>query len=80
MRATEILYPLDSDIPLHEMKQHKENWKTIQKQLNDLKEGELVTFNELLVKLGVTESNYRLDIRSTLNSPTIFLKRKPNEL
>ena len=40
MRATEILYPLDSDIPLHEMKQHKEYWKTIQKQLNDLKEGE----------------------------------------
>ena len=80
MRATEILYPLDSDIPLHEMKQHKENWKTIQKQLNDLKEGELVTFNELLVKLGVTENNYRLAIRSTLNSPTIFLKREPNEL
>ena len=24
MRATEILYPLDSDLPLHEMKQHKE--------------------------------------------------------
>ena len=62
------------------MKQHKENWKTIQKQLNDLKEGELVTFNELLVKLGVTENNYRLAIRSTLNSPTIFLKREPNEL
>ena len=80
MRATEILYPLDSDIPLHEMKQHKENWKTIQKQLNDLKEGELVTFNELLVKLGVTENNYRLPIRSTLNSPSIFLKREPNEL
>ena len=80
MRATEILYPLDSDIPLHEMKQHKENWKTIQKQLNDLKEGELVTFNELLVKLGVTENNYRLAIRSTLNSPSIFLKREPNEL
>ena len=76
MRATEILYPLDSDIPLHEMKQHKENWKTIQKQLNDLKKGELVTFNELLV----TENNYRLAIRSTLNSPTVFLKREPNEL
>ena len=76
MRATEILYPLDSDIPQHEMKRHKENWKTIQKQLNDLKEGELVTFNELLV----TENNYRLAIRSTLNAPTIFLKREPNEL
>ena len=65
--------------PANEMKQHKENWKTIQKQLNDLKEGELVTFNELLVKLGVTENNYRLPIRSTLNSPSIFLKREPNE-
>ena len=40
MRATEILYPLDSDVLLHEMKQHKEYWETIQKQLNDLKEGE----------------------------------------
>ena len=40
----------------------------------------LVTSNELLVKLGVTENNNRLAIRSTLNSPTIFLKREPNEL
>ena len=40
----------------------------------------LVNSNELLVKLGVTENNNRLAIRSTLNSPTIFLKREPNEL
>lgn len=74
MRATEIMYPLGSDISQHEIKKHKETWKTIKKQLNDLKDGESITFEELLLKLSITENNYRLAIRSALNSPTIFLK------
>ena len=45
-----------------------------------MKEGECITFQELLLKLKVTESSYRLAIRSALNCPTIFLKRQPNEL
>ena len=80
MRATEIVYPLGSDISQHEIKKHKETWKTIKKQLNDLKDGESITFEELLLKLSITENNYRLAIRSALNSPTIFLKREPSEL
>ena len=80
MSATEILYPLATDIPQHEIKQHRDTWKTIKKQLNDMKEGECITFQELLLKLKVTESSYRLAIRSALNCPTIFLKRQPNEL
>lgn len=80
MRATEILYPLGTDIPQHEIKQHKDTWKTIKKQLNDLKEGECITFEELLLKLKFTENSYQLAIRSALNSPTIFLKRQANEL
>jgi len=47
LRAREILHPLGSDIPPHRMKQHKETWKTIRKQLHDLKEGESITFGEL---------------------------------
>ena len=39
MRATEILYPLGTDMPLHEFEQHKQTWKTIQEHLNYLKEG-----------------------------------------
>ena len=80
MRATEIMYPLGSDISQHEIKKHKETWKTIKKQLNDLKDGESITFEELLLKLSITENNYRLAIRTALNSPTIFLKREPSEL
>ena len=80
MRATEIMYPLGSDISQHKVKKHKETWKTIKKQLNDLKDGESITFEELLLKLSITENNYRLAIRSALNSPTIFLKREPSEL
>ena len=33
-------------------------WKTIKKQLNDLKEGEFITFGELLLKLKLTENSY----------------------
>ena len=80
MRATEILYPLENDTSPCEIKQLKETWKTIKKQLNDLKEGECMTFEELLLKLKVTENDYRLAVRSSLNAPTVFLKRKPNEL
>ena len=50
------------------IKQLKETWKTIEKQLNDLKEGKRVTFEELLLKLKVTENDYRLAVRSSLNA------------
>ena len=64
------------------IKQLKETWKTVKKQLNHLKEGERTTFEELLLllKLKVTKNDYRLAVRSSLNAPTLFLKRKPNEL
>lgn len=80
LRTREILHPLGSDIPPHRMKQHKGTWKTIRKQLYDLKEGESITFGELLVKLKISESDYRLAVRSALNSPTVFVKWEPNKL
>ena len=42
-----------------------------------------MTFEELLLKLKVTENDYRLAVRSslqTVNAQTVILKRKPNEL
>ena len=39
-----------------------------------------MTFEELLLKLKVTENDYRLAVRSSPNTPTVFLKRKPDEL
>ena len=64
----------------NELKQHKDTWKCIKKHLNDMKEGEDITFDQLLLSLEVTEQNYLLAVRSSLSAPTIFLKRKPNEL
>ena len=80
MSSAKILYPLDSDMQESELKQHKDSWKSIKKQLNDMKEGENISFNQLLVNLKVTEENYLLAVRSHLNTPAIFLKRQPNEL
>jgi len=68
---------LEKNTPRHNIKQDKDTWKT---KLNDLKAGECVIFEDLLLKLNVTESNYKLAMKSALNSPTTFLTRQPNEL
>ena len=80
MTSTKILYPLDIDMDDNEVDQHKDTWKFINKHLNDMKQGEDITFDQLLVNLKLTEENYLLAVQSSLKSPTIFLKRKPNEL
>ena len=43
-------------------------------------EGEDISFDQLLLDLKVTEENYLLAIRSSLNAATVFLKRNPDEL
>ena len=81
MRTTKILYPLDADnMDDHELDQHKDAWQFINKHLNDMKDGEDITFDQLFINLKLTEQNYLLAIRPRLKAPTIFLKRKPNEL
>ena len=80
MRYTEILYPLDDDTSPAVVKSSKELWKSMKNKLNDLKEGKDITFDQLLTELDVSEPQYILTIRSSLNTPTIFLKRSPNEL
>lgn len=45
-----------------------------------MKEGEDISFDELLLAFKVTEENYLLAVRSSLNAATVFLKRSPNEL
>ena len=80
IRATGILYPLHSSIPQSEVLRYKETWSNIKKKLNDLKGGENISFNQFLAHFNVTEENYLLAVRSSLNTPTIFLKRNPNEL
>ena len=80
MKSAKILYPLENDVCGTEVKKHENNWKNIRKHLSDMKEGEDISFDELLTNLSITEKNYYLAIRSSLHSPTIFLKRSPNKL
>ena len=80
MRCTQILYPLDEDISSTVTKASKELWKEIKNKLNYFKEGKDITFSELLQELDVSERQYILAIRSSLSTPTIFLKRSLNEL
>ena len=67
-------------MPQNKVKLHKDTWKSIKKHLDDMKEGEDITFDQLLLDLNVTEENYLLAVISSLNAATVFLKRNPNEL
>ena len=81
IRSTQILYPLiDDDTSETVVKNKKGLWNDIKNKLNDLKEGKDITFDQLLEELDVSQHEYILAIQSSLNCPTIFLKRNPNEL
>ena len=45
-----------------------------------MKFGEDISFQEFLDKLRLTEENYILALRHTLNRDTLFLKRMPSEI
>jgi len=80
MKSMTILYPLGDDVSETEVRKHLDTSRNISKHLSGMKEGEDITFHQFLINLNVTEWNYYLAIQSSLSSPMIFLKRKPNEL
>ena len=80
MRSTQTLYPLESNIIQATKINLKQLWKNTLKKRNDVKDGEDLTFDQLLKDLDISEKNYILTIRSSLNCPTIYLRRKPNEV
>ena len=80
MKSVNILYPLEIDMSETEVRKNKDNWINIRKHLNDMKEGEDISFDQLLTNFSITEHNCYLAIRCGLHSPTIFLKRNPNKL
>lgn len=82
MRQTQILLPLNSDMPQNEVKMHKDRWKSIKKHLSDIKDDQdtNISFGQLLLDLNVIEESYSLAVRSSPNVPSVFLKRNPNEL
>ena len=74
MKSTSILYPLDN-MSDTDIRKHKDNWRNITKRLNDMKEGEDMTFDQLLVNLNITEQKYILAIRSSLNFSNHIFKK-----
>lgn len=48
MKETTILYPLDTDITQSQRKLHEGTWKNLKQLLNDEREGQDITFDELL--------------------------------
>ena len=76
-----ILYPIDvEEEEQPQPKQLKETWKSIKERLDDMKEGEDIVFEQLLLNLYVSVETYLLAIRSSFNSLTIFLTRQTSEL
>ena len=65
MRSTQILQPLEN-VSEADVKTLTDLWKKIKKELNDLKEGLDITFDQLMENLGVSEERYILAIRSSL--------------
>ena len=50
-----ILYPIDvEEEEQPQLKQLKETWKSIKERLNDMKEGEDIVFEQLLLNLYVS--------------------------
>ena len=57
MRSTQILHPLEN-APEGDVKVLKDLWKEIKKELNDLREGPDIIFEQLLETFGVSEEKY----------------------
>ena len=77
MKQTTILSPLISN---DDIQKHEKNYNIISETLNEMKDGEDITFTELLLKLSMTEVDYITAIRSSLKQDKIFLKREPSEI
>ncbi|XP_078383840.1 uncharacterized protein LOC144666317 [Oculina patagonica] len=81
MPRTMILTPLEkTGYDEESQKCIKENGEKIKVELNNMKYGEDITFEEFLNKLQLTEESYILAIRQSLKRDTLFLKRAPSEI
>ena len=78
MRQTQILKPLLADDPDHEF--HKAHFLQISNVLAENKDGILITFDELLQSLEMSEDDYIQAIRTSIKTTTVFLKRTPQEI
>ncbi len=81
MNSTVILKPLqDSEIDDEKLKTLKNAYQDLRKTLNEMGEGSDISYEEFLRDIHMSESEYLLTIRSSLNTAKVFYKRKPNAL
>ena len=73
---TMLLEPLDKEV-----EKYQEKYEKIQQEMNNKKDGLQMTFEKFLQEVvKLTEEEYVKCIRSTLNGPKVFLKRRPAEI
>ena len=82
MRQTIVLTPLEEYDTFDNDKQKiiKQNAEKIKTQLDSMKYGEDINFEQFLKRLGLNEENYILALRHTIKRNTLFLKRLPSEI
>ena len=76
MPETQILTPLNN---AQEQSKCKENYDMLTKKLEALDAETDITFQQFLQSTELTQEEYMQAVRSTLNSPKVFLARKPSE-
>ncbi|KAJ8048677.1 ATP-dependent DNA helicase PIF1 [Holothuria leucospilota] len=79
MSKTMLLHPLESDDTNSTDSTEKLDYERLMTLISSHKDG-IMSFTQLLLKLNLDESQYIRCIQSSINSPTIFLKRDPCDI
>ncbi len=81
MKTTCILKPLECDeVDQLRLESLKNAYKELRNKLNDMGEGLELTHEEFLERIQMSETDYILTIRSSLNTAKVFYQRRPNAL
>lgn len=80
MRKTTILQPLPTDeFTRKQIGTYRKNFRHIEEHLNKVEIIECLTLEQFFDQLHISEEEYILSERSSLKSPTVFLKRTLKE-
>ncbi|KAL9977890.1 hypothetical protein ACROYT_G015348 [Oculina patagonica] len=81
MRRTMILSALTKEnFTDDQLNNIKDQFDSIKQLLDDMKYGDDITFDEFLIRLGLSEESYITAIRFSLSRDTVLLKRAPSEI
>jgi DNA replication protein DnaC len=79
MKKTTIVYPLsEPEFSKKDVEKHRKLYHQIEEILYD-SEDDAMSFDEFLLHLGISEEQYTLAVRSSINTATIMLQRKIGE-